>query len=44
MKQWLREGKIGEAVMIEANLSSDTGFAIQPGDWRSSKSKQLFPV
>jgi predicted dehydrogenase len=32
----MREGKIGEAVMIEANLSSDTGFAIQPGDWRSS--------
>lgn len=35
LKAMLRDGVLGRAIQIEANISSNTGFTLKPGGWRT---------
>lgn len=36
LKSLIRDGALGQAIQIEGNISSDTGFSVKPGAWRTN--------
>jgi predicted dehydrogenase len=40
LKKLIQDGTLGRVVQLEANISSDSGFKMQPGGWRTDPREQ----